>query len=420
MTFSPPQKKGVAKHMANTKVKSDTVWNENRDYLKYIYQTSYDIIWNWNIATDLIHVSDSLKDVLGYSVPHNRISFKDFCQRLVPPEKVVIEKNISAIINSDKTHWESAFLLQRSDGTMAFTNSRGCVVRDKTGKATHLIGATQDISNLKVLEQKLKDKKKLQDEPSETSVPAPTLSFATIWDYDLLTDEIFVGEGFEESFGYPSKNNKYPKPWLVGHFDPDDKKILDKKLNLLLKSSASSCEQTYRFFRADGSIAMLLLKVNTIRNKEGKAYRLIGTMIDITRQTIPENKMKEEIITNEKMVTAIINAWNDKTFFIRQGNQIKKVEWTKIICFITQGKYTKVQTIDSASYLIRYSLQNILLTILPQHLRASFWQINRSEVINSTHIEGIVDNKIINTEYGSFSISESYMKKVKLSINLIN
>ena len=34
------------------------------------------------------------------------------------------------------------------------------------------------------------------------------LSFDGIWDWNLLTNEFFLGEGFEELFGYAIKNNK--------------------------------------------------------------------------------------------------------------------------------------------------------------------------------------------------------------------
>ena len=104
---------------------------------------------------------------------------------------------------SGKKSWNDSYMFKRQDGSVASTTSRASIVRDEEGKAIRLIGAIQDVSRLQELEKKLK--KQITYTRGTTvkySLLAAKLSFDGIWDWNLLTNEFFLGEGFEELFGY--------------------------------------------------------------------------------------------------------------------------------------------------------------------------------------------------------------------------
>ena len=109
-------------------------------------------------------------------------------------------------------------------------------------------------------------------------------TFDVIWVWNILTNELFIGEGFEELFGYANKNNKGNLADWGSHLHPDDKDAVEMGLRNSIASSATYWEHAYRFIRADGSIAKALGRASIIRHADGKAYHMIGALQDLSQQ----------------------------------------------------------------------------------------------------------------------------------------
>ena len=295
--------KAVAENIVIAQAKSDARHVENNEWIKYISKTSYDVMWDWDIATGEIYVGDSVKEIFGYDVKDNNIKFSDFTSKLLPEKKAVIVKKLFKALKSRSKTWTDTFKYKHSNGIIASVTSRANIIRNDAGKAIHLIGAMKDISRLQEMEVKLKDQVIIQEEAREKFLLAAKLSFDVIWDWNLLTNEVFLGDGFEELFGYKIKNNKGDMmlDW-VNYLHPDDKdRVIDEIFNTI-KSPAIKWEQTYRVSRADGSIAKVCVRANIFRHADGKAYRIIGAMQDLSRQKELEQKLEEEIELREKQI----------------------------------------------------------------------------------------------------------------------
>lgn len=275
---------------------------QHNKWIKYIGKVSYDVMWDWNIRTGNIYVGDSIKEVFGYKVTDNTVRFTDFTRCLLPEEKPVVEKKIYDALASNSKTWKDAYMLKRHNGLPAYTISRAIIIRDKKGKAIRLIGATKDVSILQGLEQNLKEQISLKKELNQVFQVAARLSFDGIWDWNLLTGDFFLGEGFGELFGYPGEVGA---DWAK-YLHPEDKKIVEKGLQDAITSSATRWEQGYRFVRADGSIAKVFTRASIIRDAEGKACRIVGVMQDISKQQVLENKLEQEIKLKETQIAAAI------------------------------------------------------------------------------------------------------------------
>ena len=169
----------------------------------------------------------------------------------------------------------------------------------KRGKAIRLIGATQDISKLQDL-KKLAEQIIIEKEYSDIFHLAAKLSYDGIWDWNLLTNEFFLGEGFEELFGYAVNSGTGSMADWSKHLHPDDKDAVEK--SLLIASSDPHWEQAYRFIKSDCSVANVFGRASIIRNAEGKAYRMIGAIHDLSRQKELEEMLALEIKLKEKQI----------------------------------------------------------------------------------------------------------------------
>lgn len=295
----------VAENIVLAQDRSDARLLENNEWIKYIARASYDVMWDWDMATDEIYVGDSIREVFGYRVQNNRLPFSEFCKCLLPEKKKTVVGKIRKTLASRSKVWNDVFMFKRYDGTIASTTSRASIVRDETGKATHMIGAIQDVSRLEDMERKLQDQVVIQQEDSEKFLLAARLSFDVIWDWNLLTNEVFLGDGFEELFGYVIKNNRANMitDW-VNNLHPDDKETVVAELQAGIRSSATHWENAYRVRRANGSIAKVYVRASIIRHSNGKAYRMIGAMQDLSRQKELEEELEQEIGLKEKQIAA--------------------------------------------------------------------------------------------------------------------
>ena len=84
----------MAGNIILAQAKSDARLAENNEWIKYIAKTSYDVMWDWDIATGEIYVGDSIEEVFGYKVQNNTVNFTDFSRCLLPEEKELLKKII--------------------------------------------------------------------------------------------------------------------------------------------------------------------------------------------------------------------------------------------------------------------------------------------------------------------------------------
>jgi PAS domain S-box-containing protein len=304
------KEKIVAGNIILAQEKSDSLLADNTEWIKYIAKTSYDVMWDWDIITGDVYVGDSIEEVFGYKVPDNTVKFSDLTNGLLENENNSVRENLMSILGSGKKNWNDSYKIRRKDGSIASVTSRGSIIRDNEGKAVRMIGATQDVSKVHDLEMKLEDHVTAIAGYNKIFNLASGISFDVIWDWNLLTDELYMGEGFEELFGYSMTNNKgHIADWTT-HIHPDDKEAVEKGIYEAITSPTETRRAlSYRYIRADGTIARVYDRASIIRHADGKAYRMLGAMKDMTRQTELEEKLDHELFIRGKLLAEFKNSF---------------------------------------------------------------------------------------------------------------
>ncbi|HUZ61198.1 MAG TPA: PAS domain S-box protein, partial [Hanamia sp.] len=145
--------------------------------------------------------------------------------------------------------------------------------------------------------------KKLLTEVEEHFSIMFNLSSDILFDSDLLADKVMVNDAYEKEFGYKRKKNRMSsEDWLI-HIHPDDKEEFMKEYHRVLKSKIINWKNGYRFLRRDGSVANVLISRIILRNSDGNAYRVIGSVHDISKQKVLEESLEREIKLKEMQIT---------------------------------------------------------------------------------------------------------------------
>lgn len=126
-----------------------------------------------------------------------------------------------------------------------------------------------------------------------------------IWDWNLLTEEVFFGEGFELLFGYKLSETTADIKFWSSCIHPEAKYRVQKSLHKAIKGKTTNWVNEYQFIRADGSVAIVLDKGIILRDDNGKAIRMVGAMQDLTHVRQLERELNEQNLQHQKRNTEI-------------------------------------------------------------------------------------------------------------------
>jgi PAS domain S-box-containing protein len=279
--------------------------NQNADIFHLAAKLSYDGIWDWNILTNEFFLGEGFGEIFGHSFATSNKNF-DWVNYLHPDDKEAVETGLFAALASSVSHWEHAYRFVKADGSFANVFGRANIIRDADGKACRMIGVIHDLSRQQELEKKLEQEiasnGKLLTEYNESFRLMFNSSSDILYDIDVVTNEIVLSEGYEKEFGYKIVPHMKPGQVWKEHLHPDDKEAVVKDYQRMLASDETRWKSGYRFLRSDGSVANILSSRIILRNADGKAYRMIGSMQDISKQKVLEEKLEQEIKLKEKQI----------------------------------------------------------------------------------------------------------------------
>ena len=119
----------------------------------------------------------------------------------------------------------------------------------------------------------------------------------TIWDYNILNNTLIWSDGIERFFGYKPSDYPTSENWKT-FVHPRDYKAASNHFNEVLKNpEMTNWSFEYRFRKSNKQYADVSDKAIIIRDKMGKAIRVIGSMRDVSDEKIFE--MQKENLINE-------------------------------------------------------------------------------------------------------------------------
>jgi PAS domain S-box-containing protein len=130
-----------------------------------------------------------------------------------------------------------------------------------------------------------------------------------IWDWDLVTDNMYRGEGFHDILGsQPSQTAA--NGFNSGHIHPEDVERVMDGIDELIAGTKSIWKDEYRLVKKDQVYAFVADKGLIVRDDSGRAIRLVGAMQDITKRKREEQHLKllESVITNTNDAVLITEA----------------------------------------------------------------------------------------------------------------
>ena len=119
-----------------------------RDRYALAWQGAGDGIWDWDLATDRLWVSDSWRAIVGAGSGGDAPS--EWLERVHPNDREALQAAIRAHLDGASPRFESEHRLRHEDGSWRWVLARGQANRDPTGKALRFSGSAMDVTVPKV------------------------------------------------------------------------------------------------------------------------------------------------------------------------------------------------------------------------------------------------------------------------------
>lgn len=146
----------IERDVTGQKKTEETIRSINERYDLAAKATS-DVIWDWDLVTGgVVRSKESMKKLFGFT-HQEEMENETFWSSRVHPEDIewIKEKFKKFFADPKALYMDHEYRFKKADGSYAYINDKGFVIRDAKGKAIRMIGAAQDITKLKENELQL-------------------------------------------------------------------------------------------------------------------------------------------------------------------------------------------------------------------------------------------------------------------------
>ena len=284
---------------------------ESNQRYNYVTKATFDTVWDWDLTTDLLHWGEGFNTILGYGSLENETESKSWTNKIHPDDYDRVIKGVHLCINSKAfdENWTDEYRFLKADGTYAFVQDKGLIVRNDKNQAIRMVGAMQDIT------QKKKENLRLK---LLESVVTNTKDAVLITEAEPLDEPgpkiLYVNEAFSKMTGYAAEDVIGKTPRIL-QGPKTDKKELEKVSKAL--RNWEPCEITVINYKKNGEEFYINFAVSPVADHKGMYTHWIAIERDVTESVLAQQKLNSSLEERNTILESI-----DDGFFAVDKNSI--------------------------------------------------------------------------------------------------
>jgi PAS domain S-box-containing protein len=148
--YTVERAKNMLTIILENKLSVEAVKMSNQSYDMVALATN-DAIWDWDTGTNMVHRrGKGLKMLFGYDLEESEKEENFWYKRIHPDDlDAVFEKQRRILNDAGEIYWEDEYRFLKKNGQYAYVHDKGYIIRDASGRAIRLLGATRDITERK-------------------------------------------------------------------------------------------------------------------------------------------------------------------------------------------------------------------------------------------------------------------------------
>ncbi len=252
------------------KKKFEDALHESEQRYKNIFDNLQDVFYKTELNGKIIEVSPSAEKYSSYKL-----------NELIGENVSLLYYNLDEKIKLNKELLSKGEIidfevrLKDKNNKIIYTSVNAKIIKDKTDKPMHIEGFLRDITERKITNEALhKSEERYRLVAEQTG--------QIIYDYDITRGKIDWSGGISQITGYTfDEFQQFDIKLWEENIHPEDKEQTVLILNEA-KNTGKEFKKEYRFRKKNGEYVYIHEHGNCLLNKNGKTYRMLGTMQDIT------------------------------------------------------------------------------------------------------------------------------------------
>jgi PAS domain S-box-containing protein len=135
---------------------------ESTERFRIVAQATVDVVWDWDLKTDMIWWGDGMRVRFGYRYDDKPQIGESWVQHIHPDDSDRVVTGIHAAIDGVSEKWSDEYRFVRADGSIAQVVDSGYVIRDEGGIAVRMVGSMVDVTEQRELEAQLRQSQRLE------------------------------------------------------------------------------------------------------------------------------------------------------------------------------------------------------------------------------------------------------------------
>lgn len=292
---------------------NEQIKEESRYHL--LYESIRDAFVLVDMSGKLIRFNQVFQNMLGYSAEElQHKTYKD----ITPPkwhsyEAQIVEQEV--FCDGESSIYEKEYI--HKDGTVIPVELKTVLVKNAAGGAEGMWAVVRDISCRKRAQAELL----VSESRYRLAMKSVT---GLVYDWDMVTEQLVVSEGYEELFGEKFNPEVSISAWVKQKIHPDDYGALNVQVLVAAKAKPERFLASYRVRHHDGSWVHVSNRSLIVYGENGQAIRIVGSLTNITQRVVAETTLRtindtleEQVLERSAELNTRISELHESERFIR-------------------------------------------------------------------------------------------------------
>lgn len=273
--------------------KSEQDLRDSEEKIRHILSSSADDFYviDHDLKVTLINQSAqrNLKEIWNCEVEKGTYILDIFPEH----RKSFIKENYEKVFSGERVEYEFTVEVK---GNLYWRRVTYSPVKDATDQITGCFVSTTDIT----------EKKKAEESILKTNARFQILSKATsdmVWDLNLEDNSLWWNDNYYTLLGYKKYRELVSLDDWIGKIHPEERDRVYGNFLATIAGSESSWRDEYQYRKEDGTYLNVLDRGYIMRNEQGNAFRMIGSIVDMT----PIYQVQKKIMESENRLRTILD-----------------------------------------------------------------------------------------------------------------
>jgi PAS domain S-box-containing protein len=275
--------------------------------------------WYYDVAKDENNWSDENYKIWEFKPEDGSLKFNDLKKAVHPKDWQRFESVVKNAIENGIAYKIEMRILKPS-GAYKTVSTIATIIFDKHNKVIALKGTIQDISERKVIENKLKIAKEKAEKSEFSMNEAGRMAKIGYWSFDKPTDTVSWSNSLHQMYGSDPKDPPPSFKEILNSFEEESKQKLIE-VSLALDNHGISYEQELKLTNLKNEKRWIRNFGQAVRNDQNEIIGTRGLLINITEA----KKLQLELELSQKNIEASLKLVEKSERSMSEASKIAKI-----------------------------------------------------------------------------------------------